>query len=200
MSATPNLRIKDNGDLVLKDVRLSYLFCFEPQENRNDNGSVTRRYKCTAILPKDTHAAEIEKLREILTERQKEKFKKRLPADRLCLRDGDTTEKEEYAGAYILVMSEREDNPPACLDRDGKTRLRKQDDKLYSGAFGNVMFRFWDQDNSTEKGGKRVNANFLGVQWLRHGDKFSSVNRPKEDEMFDDEGGEEDGGNDGFDE
>ena len=188
------LTIKENGDIIIKEVRLSYLYCFDPQQNVDDKGNVTRKFKCTAIMPNETHADEIAKLQELLLQRQKEVFKKRLPAGQLCLRDGDQSGKDEYADAWILVASEKEDNPPATLDRDGCTKVKKSDDKLYSGAIGNVMVRLWNQDNSY---GKRINANFLGVQFLEHGEKFSSVERPAADEMFDDEGGGVAG--DGFD-
>jgi hypothetical protein len=191
------MTVKSDGDIILKHVRLSYLYCFEPQTNVDDNGNTTKKFKVTCVLDKKEHKAEIAELQSILAARQKEKWKARLPADRLCLRDGDLAEKEELKGKWILVASEREDNPPATLDRDGKTRVKKSDDKLYSGAYGNVMIRFWDQDNPTSKGGKRINANFLGVQFVEHGDKFSSVTRPAEDEMFEDEGPGEEGA--GFD-
>lgn len=189
--AIKNLVVKPNGDIILKNVRTSYLYCHEPQTNTDDKGNTTKKYKCTAILePEGEHKDALAELKRILDQRQKDKWKARIPRGQLCLRDGDPTEKDEYAGKWILVMSEKEENPPACLDRDGKTKVKKSDDKLYSGCYANVMFRFWDQDNSY---GKRINANFLGIQFLRHGDKFSSVERPKDDEMFDDEGGGEEG-------
>lgn len=196
------ITVKENGDIILREVQTSYLFCFEPQVNVDDNGNTQKKYKVTAILNKDKHAEAIEKVRGILVERQKEVFKGRLPADRLCLRDGDQTGKEEYENAWILVASEREDNPPACLDRDGKRQVKKSDDKLYSGCIANVMLRFWDQGapgGKPNKGGKRINANFLGIQWLAEGTRFSSVNRPKADEMFDNEGGGSEGSADGWD-
>ena len=189
--AIKNLVVKENGDIILKNIRTSYLYCFEPQENTGDDGKVTKKYKCTAILdPEDEHKEALAELKKLLDARQKAKWKSRIPRDKLCLRDGDPTEKEEYAGKWILVMSERDDNPPACLDRDGKRQVKKSDDKLYSGCIANVMFRFWDQDN---KYGKRVNANFLGIQWVAEGEKFSAVERPKADEMFDNEGDGEEG-------
>lgn len=185
--AIKNLIVKENGDIIVKGVRLSYLHCFEPQTNVDPKtGRVTKKFKVTGIMPNDTHKEAIAELRRILTDRQKADFKARLPADKLCLRDGDQSGKDEYADSWILVASEKEENPPACLDRDGKTKVKKSDDKLYSGATGNIMVRFWSQNNDW---GKRINANFLGVQFIAHGEKFSSVERPKDDEMFDDEGG-----------
>ncbi len=189
------ITIKENGDIILKHVQTSYLYCFEPQTNVDDNGNTTKKFKCTSLLDKVKHKAEIAKLQALLTERQKEVFKSRLPADRLCLRDGDLTGKDEYEGKWILVASEREDNPPATLDRDGKRVVKKSDDKLYSGCIANVMVRLWDQGagGKPNKGGKRINANFLGIQWVGEGERFSSVNRPKADEMFDSEGEVEEG-------
>ena len=57
------------------------------------------------------------------------------------------------------------------------------------------MVRLWDQGagGKPNKGGKRINANFLGIQWVGEGERFSSVNRPKADEMFDSEGEVEEG-------
>lgn len=184
--AIKNMVEKANGDIILKGVRTSYMYCFEPQENTGDDGKVTKKFKVTCILDPEEHAEALARLKKLLEERQKAKWKARIPRDRLCLRDGDATEKPEYAGKWILTASEQEDNPPATLDRDGRTKVKKSDDKLYSGCIANVMLRFWDQDN---KFGKRINANFLGIQFIAHGEKFSSVERPKADEMFDDEGG-----------
>lgn len=186
-----NLKDLGDGNFVIKNVRLSYLFCFEPQTNVDaKTGKVTKKYKVTGIMPNDTHAEEIKYLRDYMTKVQKDVFKARLPADKLCLRDGDQSGKDEYENAWIFVASEREDNPPACLDINGKTPVKKSDDKLYSGAYGNIRVRLWTQNNDF---GKRINANFLGVQWVKEGDKFSAVERPKADEMFDSEGEVESG-------
>ena len=181
-----NLKDLGDGNFLIKNVRLSYLFCFEPQTNVDkETGRVSKKFKVTGIMPNSTHAAEIKYLRDYLTGIQKEVFKARLPADKLCLRDGDQSGKDEYEDSWIFVAAERDDHPPACLDRDGKTKVKKSDDKLYSGAVGNIRVRLWSQKNDF---GKRINANFLGVQFIEHGDKFSAVDRPKEDEMFDSEG------------
>ena len=181
------ISIKQNGDIILKRVRFSYLHVFEPSAFKAGD---KKSYSGTFILDKKEHAEAIKELQGIITAKQKEAFDKRIPADKLCLRDGDLTGKDEYEGKYILVAREREDSPPALLDRDGRTEVKKSDDKIYSGAIGNVMFRLWTQDNDY---GKRVNANLLGLQFVEHGEKFSGVERPKKDEMFDDEGPGEEG-------
>src|ERR1043165_4421517 len=105
--AIKNLVVKANGDIILKNVQPSYLYCFEPQENRGDDGKTTKKFKCTAILDHEgEHKEAHEFLRKELEKRQKEKWKGRIPRNQLCYRDGDPTEKDEYAGKWILVMSE----------------------------------------------------------------------------------------------
>ncbi len=185
-----NLKIREDGDMTIKDVRLSYAHLFKAKAFEEGKDA---KFSVTAMIPKDTHAKEIAKLREIFDARQKAKFKKRLPSDRLCLRDGDESGKEEYAGMWTLSLSES--TRPTLLDKDGKTALAQEDDKLYSGCYANILFRLWDQDH--QKYGKRVNGNLLAVQFMRHGEKFSGVQRPAADECFDDEG-DDDGDGDGF--
>ena len=186
-----NIVVKENGDIILKNVRFSYLHVFSPKAFEPGG---TPSYSGTFILDKVEHAEAIKEMRLILDRMQKEAFKGRIPASKLCLRDGDETGKDEYEGKWIVVAREREDNPPALLDRDGKTKVTKSDDKIYSGAHGNVMIRLWTQNNSY---GKRINANLLGLQFLRHDEKFGGATRPKADEMFDSEGEVE--GNDAWD-
>jgi hypothetical protein len=185
MSKLKNLVIRDDGILILKNVRLSYEHVFEPWAK---NAGEDKKFSATALLDKKTHADEIAKLQEILTARQKEVFKKRLPADKLCLRDGDLTGKEGYEGQMYLASSEK--TRPTVLDKDGKTPVAASDDRIYSGCYVNMMVRLWDQNNQY---GSRINANLLGVQFMADGDKFSNINRPAADEMFDDEGGDDDG-------
>lgn len=189
---TENLRIRDDGMIILRNVVLSYEHCHEPwAKNPNEKPA----YSGTFILPNETHEAARKKIRELIMEIEKTEHKKKLPADKICLRDGGATNKPEYEDAWILVAREREDHPPVLLDRDGKTRVTKRDDKIYSGAVVNVMFRLWAQKNDW---GSRVNANLVGVQFMAHGEKFSGIERPKDDEMFDNEGGG-DFDEDGFD-
>jgi hypothetical protein len=181
----PNLVIRDDGIMIVKNVRLSYEHIFDAWAKEEGK---PKKFSATGLLDKDTHSAEIAKLQEILTARQKEVFKKRLPADKLCLRDGDLTGKDGYENQMYLATSEK--IRPTVLDKDGKTPVAASDDRIYSGCYVNIMFRLWDQNNQH---GQRINANLLGVQFMRDGEKFSTVNRPAADEMFDNEGGEDDG-------
>lgn len=182
---------RDDGIIVIKDVRLSYEHVFQMWTKNAADPKERPRYSATFILPKDTHAAEIEAIKKHLIATQKEVFKQRLPDGALFMRDGDSTGKEEYAGAMIVVASQTDPKQrPVVVDRDGRTPIVEADDKVYSGCFVNGMIRPWTQNNQH---GKRINANLYGVQFLRDGDRFSTSSRPPADEMFDDEGGDGDG-------
>lgn len=194
MSKFENLRIISENDFVIRNVILSYPHLWEKWSNNPSDPESKKRYGATFILDKELHKEEIAHLQSVLVARQKAKWKAKLPADRLALRDGDATGKEEYEGKMILVTSDKK-IPPNCLDRNGKRQLKESDDKLYAGAIVNGRFNFWDQDNA--EGGKRVNAALIGVQFMEDGERFSNVSRPASEETFDDEGGEPVG--DGFD-
>ena len=185
-----NLRLLDNGDFVIRNVVLSYPHLFEKWDSKGDEKKA--RYSATGILDKDEHKEEIDYLNARLTEMQKTKWKKRLPAAMLALRDGDPTNKDEYQGKMILVCSDKK-LEPILKSRDGKREVREKDDLLYAGAKVNIRFNFWIQDNEH---GQRVNASLVGVQFMDHGEKFSTINRVSDDEAFDDEGG--DASDDGF--
>ena len=80
----------------------------------------------------------------------------------------------------------------------GKKReaLTEEDDVVYGGVIVNALIRPWAQDN---KFGKRINANLVGVQFVKEdGVRFGQA-RPDVNEHFDDEGGEDgSSGGDGF--
>ncbi len=88
--------------------------------------------------------------------------------DKVALHDGDL--KAQYAGfAGMLFVSTRSATRPLVLDKD-KTPLTAQDGRPYSGCYVNAIVELWPQDNTA--GGKRVNAQLLGVQFFADGDSF----------------------------
>lgn len=179
----PNLTYKPDSDVfVLKNVILSYPHLFEAWAK---NDGETKKFSGTFLAENDTHAKEIDALKAHLLERMKAKWKAKIPADKLCFRDGELTGKPEYEERWYLAASESE--KPQTVD-NRKREISKEDDKLYAGAKVNVMFKLWEQDN---KFGKRVNANLLAVQFVEHGERFGAE-RPKVDDHFDSFGDDED--------
>jgi hypothetical protein len=186
------------GEVILKNVRASYAYLFEPREDENDEGVKKRKYRCTFMIPKGAEgkanmaaikAASGEAKRKVWGENEA-KWPK-LKADRVCLRDGDEEDKPEYEGHYIITASVGENRPPALvLNRRGgdKRWLPASPGQIYSGCYVNAVIRLWAQDN---KYGKRVNASLESVQFFRDGEPFGAAPVDPNDKFSDDMAGSE---------
>jgi hypothetical protein len=189
---TQNVVFRDDGCILVKNVRLSYPHLFEKWGKEGDG---KKKYSAKFHLDKKTHAADIKALGAHITEFMTTAFKGRIPNDKLFLKDGANEGKDELKDVFLLSASE--DKAPDVINRD-KSRINENDDIVYAGCYVNVLIRPWAQNNQY---GKRVNANLLAVQFVRDGEPFSSIERPDVDEAFDDVSEDfEDGGETGSDE
>lgn len=179
---------QDQGTIQIKDVRLSYPHLFKPWAQNDDQD---KKYSARFLLPRETHGAEIKAIQQYLTKMMSEKFKARIPLDKLFMRDGDATGKPEDEGCWYISASDS--IRPQVV---GKKRepLTEEDDVVYAGCYVNVLIRPWAQDN---KYGKRINANLVAVQFVRDGERFGNA-RPDINEHFEAEEGGAGGGDDGF--
>lgn len=166
-------------EIPLREVRISYPHLFEPwSKNPNEK----KKYSAVFLLDKQKHKELIKQvaqaMKALCTEQARDK---RLPApDKLCLRDGDQSGRPDNEGCWTLNASE--DSRPVVVNRD-KTPLTAEDDVIYPGCVVNARIRLWYQDNQY---GKRVNANLLGVQFIKDGDRLGNRGpRVTADEMFD---------------
>lgn len=192
MKNLTNLRFLEDNSIVIRNVMLSYPHLFEPYVKAGDDPK-RARYGATFVLDKEEHKEEIAALQAILVERQKEWFKKKIKPDNLCLRDGDMSGKPEYEGKMILAASDKK-IAPNLLSRDGRRQVKESDDMLYPGAIVNGRISLWKQDNEH---GQKINANLIGVQFMKHNERIGGVSRPKADETFENEG-DDDTSDDGF--
>lgn len=189
--------VDENGDykITVKGVILSYEHVHRPW--CKDPEKETPKYSGKFMLNAETHEKEIEIIENFLADLKKSYWPngiKMKPAD-LFFRDGDQEGKEEMEGHWIISASEKATHKPAVLDRD-KTPVTEADDKIYSGAVVNVMIKPWKQDN---KWGKKINANLLAVQFVKHGKKFGGgggATQKDIDDNFDEMEAEEE--DDGF--
>ena len=103
---------------------------------------------------------------------------------RVCMRSGDTKTTAEgevldgYAGMYFV--SARGYTRPTVIGED-RAPLTASDGKPYSGCYVNGIFRIWPQANSW---GKRINAQLMGIQFVRDGESFGG-GRAADPEEFD---------------
>lgn len=185
------------GSFKLKNVRLSFVNVFEPQEGREDKVTGVKgrdTYNLAALIPKSElgaeNRAEIERaIAEVKAAKWGPDVKKqpKIKEKDLCYRDGD---EENYDGyEEMMYVSLRNVDKPVLIDcikdKDGKwVKLSGSEGKLYSGCYGNVMGHVWAQDS--QEYGKKINGSLDAVQFRAHGEKFgrSAVDA---DEAFDDD-------------
>lgn len=172
-----NIVFREDGTILIKNVRLSYPHLFKKW---GMNEGDTKKFSAKFLLDKATHMPDIKALGQHLGKMMQEHFKGRIPNDKLFLRDGAGSAKEEQENCFIVSASE--DKAPDVINRD-RSRINEDDDIVYAGCFVNVLIRPWVQKNNF---GKRINANLLAVQFVRDGERFSGVERPDTDEAFDD--------------
>lgn len=150
--------------IKLQNVRLSFPSLFRKAVF---NGEETK-YEATLLIDKEAQDELYQKLKAGIAEKIKTDLKgTKLPADKLCLKDGDEIEYDGYANHWSIKASNNK--RPMVIDKD-KSPLTQDDDRLYAGCYVNAIVELWAQNNSY---GKRINANLLGVQFAKDGQPFA---------------------------
>lgn len=155
---------------TLKNVRLSYPNLFKARAFEGADAS-TAKFSASFLLNKKEHADIIAKVKEAITDLCKTELKvKALPADKVCLRDGESKGDTEGYGPEVMFISASNSKKPAVIDRD-KTAINDGDARIYGGIYVNAVIRLWVQNN---KFGKRINASLEAVQFVKKGDAFGA--------------------------
>lgn len=149
----------------IKNVRLSFPSLFQQAVF---GGESTGKYEATFILDKEYHAETIEKLNAEIANLVKS-LKSKLPAEKICLKDGDEGERPEFEGKMTIKASTK--RRPLVIDRD-KSPLTEDDNRIYAGCYVNAIISLWAQNNNY---GKRVNAQLEGVQFYQDGEPFGDA-------------------------
>lgn len=157
--------------------RFTYAYVAESQKNENDEGKTVETWSSGILMPKNTHKDGlvlcIRRIREICADNKM----KDIPSDKKFCKDGDKTDKEEYQNMWVATGRSYEPVKlygPARDPATGKTQViapgRAARDLFYGGAEGALILRpYW---NVHPKGGKRVTAALIGIQFLKHNDPF----------------------------
>lgn len=167
--------------IKLQSARLSFPSLFTTAKF---GGEDTGKYEATFILDKKDHADVIENIKAEIARLTKDEFKgTKLPADKLCLKDGDEQGRKEFEGKYILKASSK--NRPLVINRN-KSPLTVEDNVIYAGCYVNGIVSLWAQNNQW---GKRINGSLDGVQFMRDGEPFGDggVNADEFDAFDDDD-------------
>jgi hypothetical protein len=167
--------------IKLNNVRLSFPSLFQ---KATFEGKETK-FEATLLLDKKQHAETITEIQAAIKLAIKEKLAgAKVGADKLCMKDGDESDYEGYAGTMSLKAANAK--RPLVIDRD-KTPLAESDNRPYSGCYVNAIIELWAQNNGY---GKRINANLLAVQFYKDGQPFgdAGANASVNDfDAFDDE-------------
>lgn len=168
--------------IKLPNVRLSFPSVFH---KASFNG-VETKYEATFLLSKKDHADLIASIQAEIKKKVAEDLKgAKLGADKICLRDGDETEYEGYAGHLSLKASNKK--RPMVLNKD-KSPLTEDDNVIYGGCYVNAIVELWAQNNEY---GKRINANLLGIQFVKDGEAFGGGGESVKADDFDDLSGDD---------
>lgn len=161
--------------IIIKNARISFPSLFKKAEFDGNVG----KFEATFLMDKTEHADVIAKIEAIIDAECKEAKIKRPSPDKICLRDGDHSDVDGYAGCMSLKAANNK--RPTVINRD-KTPITEEDDIIYAGAYCNFIIDFWVQNNGF---GKRVNANLLGVQFVKDGEAFGKDTAASVDEFED---------------
>ena len=144
--------------IQIKNARLSFPSLFKKSVFNGEEG----KYEATLLFPKsdtDTYnkiVAEIDRIK-------KENKNAKVGSDKTFIKDGDESEYDGCEGMWMIKASNNK--RPTVINRD-KTPITEDDEILYAGCYVNGIIDGWFQNNTY---GKRVNANLLGVQFVKDG-------------------------------
>ena len=173
---------KPSNNIVIKlpRVRLSFPSLFQP--TKFDENSKAK-YCATFILDKVEHAATVKEVQKAIAKLLSDNKVTKLSPERIALKDGDESEREEDHGKYIIKASS--DKRALVIDRD-RTPLTAEDNRVYAGCYVNGIISIWFQnDPKHPEWGKRINASLSGVQFAADGEPFASGGASVDDFDFD---------------
>lgn len=170
-----NAILYTDGCIRIDNVRASYPH-LDKAWAKNDKDK--KKYSITGLAPKETHEEAkkllVEEINKLLTSSKIGK----LASEHKFVRNGDDSGKDENEGHWIIKASENEGRRPTVRDQKGRlVEIEDIAELIYPGCFVNILLRPWAQNNEH---GKKINANLIGVQFAKKGERFGEA--PIDDE------------------
>jgi hypothetical protein len=174
--------------VVLSNVRLSYAYIFRPFKGKNDKGQETSSYSAHGImLPTDPGVLLVRNAQRQVAAaawgaQATDVLTKLAAQDKLALHDGNISKmgQEAYAGKYFVSANSKV-RPKIAVTRGGVNTEIDEGDPCapYSGCWANLIVAIYAQgpNNKPSQYGQRINAQLMGVQFLRHDEKFGGGGR-----------------------
>lgn len=157
----------------LSNVRLSFPHLFSKDSYEN--------YSATFIVEPNTPAlASMQNaVKQVIEADMKGK---KPPSDKICLKKSE--DKQDYDGFtatnYFISANRKESFRPNQLINRDKTPIESEG-VLYSGCYVNCVLNIWAQDNAW---GKRVNAEIVGIQFAKDGERLGRGASTIDDDDF----------------
>ena len=161
--------------ITIKNARLSFPSLFKKAVFDGKEG----KYEATLLFPK-SDTATYEKITAEIEKIKKDNKNAKVGADKIFIKDGDDSEYDGCEGMWMVKASNNK--RPTVINRD-KTPLVEEDEVLYAGCYVNAIIDGWFQNNQF---GKRVNANLLGVQFVKDGQPLGDGAKTADVDDFDD--------------
>lgn len=162
--------------IVIREARLA--FAEAVFEKKSVNGGEPA-YGCTLILPPTSEAiamitAEEDRLAALTWPDKAQAMLQMIRANNAqALKPGALKAKfDGFMGNFFISTNAKV--APTTVDRTG-VQIGAKDGKLYAGCYVLAHISLWTQDNQW---GQKINANLLGLQFLRDGDAFSGGPAP----------------------
>lgn len=205
-------KVYQNGDdkaIMIENVRMSYPYIGHPSADESDSGETTHSYRGVPMLPMATHLDAKNAFMEIVNELLTKNDAKVAPENR-CIKKGDDSEQEEYAGHWVI--SAKESRRPVARDKRGKLILDPEkvkdgnqvdrilseiDDIFYGGVTVNILLRPWYFGGKTKKSTKtfpkRICCGLMAIQHVEDTPSFGQGRIDDTGIFGDTTGGEDDG-------
>lgn len=196
---------KDPKQIILRNVRLSYVFLQEQAKDKDTGEEVG--YSCQVLVEKNDQE-NIKKIRKAIEETVKEKWgadKKNWPApynsmnfdfgtsfpnaNGFPLKDGDekATDENDPRAGHVFINAKNRKKRPECGVVKGKGWQRIPDNKiaevLYSGCYGDVIARSYPYENDKSKG---VSFDLRAVMKTADGERLGGDSAVNLDDYYSD--------------
>jgi len=202
----------DPMKVILLNVRASFLSVFEPNVQKQDDGSIRETWKANFLVGKDAikdksakakYMGKVMPLMDALKAASAAAKEKKwgpeskwpkLKPEKVFIRDGDLEDWDGYADQRYVSANAQLQDKPACVTnrKDGNGNWIDAEPggraSPYSGCYVNATIVVWAQDNEH---GKRVNAQLKAIQFYADGDAFGAAPSDPNDDFDDDMVGEE---------
>lgn len=179
--STPKQAVE--GQVLLRNVRLSFPNLFEPKAVGNDPAAKAR-YGCSFLIGKGDKA-NLKLINEEIARIVKAKFKgKALPDKDQPLHDGDSKDYDGYEGHFYLSANRSEKQGRPTVVNTNKTPVSEKDNVVYGGCFVNAIVRLYSQGGTGDKQGsygKKICCSLETVQFVREGDRFGAPSASLDD-------------------